>query len=397
MRRRNIPGIIGILLYALALTVPAAGVQAALPPGLAEELRRAASDIQNLFQNEVILASGLRDPELAAVLLHRADARASDAMSAAVVGAVARYPAHNAEIVALAGSVAPRFRDRVAFDVARALPGFAAGYQPVVLSYPTPAYGLAPGYGQPQLQSFNLPVPTPAPLGEAPEFEFYDDAAGADEIYDPLESFNRAVFWFNDQVDSYIFKPIAVAYSFVTPKLAKDAIARGFDNLGAPARFANDLLQGEFADAGTTGARFLINSSIGIAGLFDMAEDMGLAAQPADFGQTLYVYGVSSGPYLVIPILGPTTLRDGFGGLVDGAFNPFFYMFDTVPVNLSLRGAEGIVQREAFLAPLEDLRTNSIDFYSALRGAFYQDRDGDLRRGAEAGSTMFDDAFAAFE
>ena len=124
---------------------------------------------------------------------------------------------------------------------------------------------------------------------------------------------------------------------------------------------------------------------------------MGLAAQLADFGQTLYVYGVATGPYLVIPILGPTTLRDGFGGLVDGLFNPFFYMFDTVPVNLALRGAEGIVQREAFLAPLEDLRTNSIDFYSALRGAIYQDRDGELRRGAEAGSTMFDDAFAAFE
>ena len=391
MRMRNKPVIIGLLLYAFAMTVPAAGVQAALPPGLAEELQRAASEIQFLFQNEVALASGMRDPELAAILVRRADDRAGDAMSAAVVGAVARYPAHNAEIVALAGSVAPRYRDRVAFDVARAFPGFAAGYQPVVLSYPTPGYGL------PQLQSFNYPVPTPAPLGDAPEYDFFYDAGPGDEIYDPLESFNRFVFWFNDQVDSFIFKPIALAYSIVTPNVAKDAIARGFDNLGSPARFANDLLQGEFRDAGITGARFLINSSIGIAGLFDIAEAMGQPAHPADFGQTLYVYGVSTGPYLMIPILGPTTLRDGFGDLIDRAFNPFLYMFDTVPVNLALSGADGIVQREAFLAPLEDLRSNSIDFYSALRGAFYQDRDGDLRRGAQAGSTMFDDAFAAFE
>ena len=248
----------------------------------------------------------------------------------------------------------------------------------------------------PILQSFNLPVPTPAPLGEAPEFEFYDDA-GADEIYDPLESFNRVVFWFNDQVDSYIFKPIAVAYSFVTPNPAKDAIARGFDNIGAPARFANDLLQGEFTDAGTTGARFLINSSIGIAGLFDIAEDMGLAAQLADFGQTLYVYGVGPGPYLILPILGPTTLRDGFGQIVDSAFVPFNYMFNTVPVNLSLAGAEGLVKREEFLEPLDDLRANSIDYYSALRGAFFQDRNVDLQRDAEAPSAMFDDTFAAFE
>ena len=90
-------------------------------------------------------------------------------------------------------------------------------------------------------------------------------------------------------------------------------------------------------------------------------------------------------------------LVGGFGGLVDRAFNPFLYMFDTQPVNLALGGAEGIVQREAFLEPLDDLRANSIDFYSALRGAYFQNRDTELRRGAEADSAMFDDAFAAFE
>ncbi len=392
MSMRDKPAIIGLLLFIIALTIPAAGARAALPPGVAQELERTARDIQILFRNEVALANGLNNPELAAILVRRAGDRAGDAMSAAVIGAVARYPAHNAEIVALAGAVAPPFRDRIVFDVARAFPGFAAGYQPVVLAYPTPAY--YPPAPQPSLI---YGAAAPAPGGDrAMDDYFYDDGA-ADEIYDPLESFNRSIFWFNDQLDSFLIKPIAQVYGFVTPDVAKDAIARGFDNLGAPARFANDLLQGEIGDAGATGARFLINSSIGVAGLFDVAEDLGHPEHSADFGQTLHVYSVGAGPYLVIPLLGPTTLRDGFGGIVDGAFDPLFYMFDTVPVNLAMGGAGGIVKREAFIETLDDLRANSIDYYSALRGAYFQDRDVELRRGAEADSAMFDDAFAAFE
>ena len=111
----------------------------------------------------------------------------------------------------------------------------------------------------------------------------------------------------------------------------------------------------------------------------------------------MHVHGVGPGPYLVVPFLGPTTLRDGFGGIVDGAFDPFFYLFDTIPVNLALKGAEGIVTRESFLESPDDLRANSIDYYSALRGAYVQNRDIELQRDAMAGSAMFDDAFAPFE
>ena len=390
------PAIIGLLLYVIAVLAPVAGVQAALPPAVAQTLQRTAIDILILFQNEIALANGMTDPELAAILVRRAGDRAGDAMSAAVVAAVARYPAHNAEIVALAGAVAPPFRDRIAYDVARAFPGFALGYQPVILSYPTTGYAPAPVYAQPPPQPLYTAAAPPAPLDSAEDDFFFGEAAD-EEIYDPLESFNRSIFWFNDQIDRFLIKPIAQVYGFITPDVAKDAIARGFKNLGSPARFANDLLQGEIGDAGTTGARFLINSSIGIAGLFDIAEDLGHPLHPADFGQTMHAYGTGPGPYLVIPLLGPTTMRDGFGGIVDTAFNPFTYMFDTVPVKLALGGAGGIVKREAFIEPLDDLRANSIDFYSALRGAFYQDREVELRRGAEADSAIFDDAFAAFE
>ena len=393
MRMRDKPAIVGILLFVIAWLVPITGARAVLPPNVAQELQRAAGEIQFLFHNEVTLASGLSDPETAAILVRRAGDRAADAMSAAVVGVIARYPADNAEIVALAGAVAPQFRDRIAFDVARAFPGFATGYRPVVISYPTQSYAAATAYYPPPPQAtFNYVVAAPAPM----DADFYDTGA-FDEIYDPLESFNRFIFWFNDQIDSLLFKPIAQVYGFVTPNVAKQAIARGFDNLGSPARFANDLLQGEFGDAGTTGARFLINSSIGIAGLFDVAEVFGHTALPSDFGQTMHVYGVGPGPYLVVPLLGPTTLRDGFGGIVDGVFDPFFYLFDTIPVNLALKGAGGIVTRESFLESLDDLRANSIDYYSALRGAYVQNRDIELQRDAMAGSAMFDDAFAAFE
>jgi phospholipid-binding lipoprotein MlaA len=403
MGMRDKSAIVGLLLFVCASIVPLGGARAAVPPSIAAELQRVASEIQFLFQNEIALANGMTDPTMADILVSRAGDRAGDAISAAVVGAIARSPADQAEIIALAGAMAPMFRDRIASDVARAFPGFATGYRPVVITYPTTVYdqttnySLATTYTVQTAFNYTPPPPAPASLSGDPLDVYFDDADAMDEIYDPLESFNRFIFWFNDQLDSLNFKPIARVYGFVTPDVAKQAIARGFDNLGAPARFANDLLQGEFADAGTTGARFLINSSIGIAGLIDVAEIFGHEAQPADFGQTLYVYGVGPGPYLILPILGPTTLRDGFGQIVDSAFVPFNYMFNTVPVNLSLAGAEGLVKREEFLEPLDDLRANSIDYYSALRGAFFQDRNVDLQRDAEAPSAMFDDTFAAFE
>ena len=392
---RSRPAIIGFLLSVIVLAVPMAGARAALPPSVVQSLQRAAGEILFLFQNEIALANGLGDPEIAAILVRRASDRAGDAMSAAVVGAVALYPADNAEIVALAGTVAPQFRDRIAIEVARAFPGFSAGYRPLAISYPTVGYFPAPAYTPPPQTIYT--TAQPALLAAVGDDDFFFGEDVDEGVYDPLESINRSIFWFNDQLDTFLIKPIAQVYGFVTPDVAKRAIARGFDNLVSPARFANDLLQGEYKDAGTTGARFLINSSIGIAGLFDVAEELGHPGHPSDFGQTLYAYGVGAGPYLVIPIFGPTTLRDGFGGIVDGGFDPMLYMFNTLPVNLAVDGAGGIVKREGFIEPLDDLRANSIDYYSALRGAYVQNRDSELRRGEQAESTMFDDAFASFE
>ncbi len=192
-------------------------------------------------------------------------------------------------------------------------------------------------------------------------------------------------------------RPIAWVYGWVTPDPVKAAVRRAFLNLRSPARFANDLLQLEIADAGTTGARFLINSSIGVAGLFDVAAELGHPHHPADFGQTLYVYGSGPGPYLMIPVLGPTTGRDGLGRVVDLLFDPFTYLLDTVPEGLSLAVGEALVRREDLILVLEGVKATSVDYYAGVRVLYYPDRAKDLRRGQPADNSAFDDEFAAFE
>ena len=232
----------------------------------------------------------------------------------------------------------------------------------------------------------------------APVPAIADTGGGAIEaIDDPFESFNRGVFFVNDQLDTFLIRPIAWTYGFITPDLVKDAIGRAFLNLRAPARFANDLLQGEVGDAGTTGARFLVNSSIGVAGLFDVAAALGHPHHPSDFGQTLHAYGAGPGPYLVIPVLGPSTVRDGTGRVVDVFFDPFTYLLDTVPEGLSLAAGEGIVRREGLIEVLDDVKAGSVDYYAGVRSLYYQDRAVELRRGRPADTSALDDEFGAFE
>lgn len=139
------------------------------------------------------------------------------------------------------------------------------------------------------------------------------------DVYDPLEGFNRGVYWFNAKFDDYIYLPIVDAYEFVTPEAAQDMITGFFDNIGEITTFANQVAQGRPLEAGTTIARFVINSTLGIAGFFNPAEEVGLPRVEEDFGQTMGRWGVGEGPYLVLPLLGPSNLRDGVGTLADFA------------------------------------------------------------------------------
>ena len=200
-----------------------------------------------------------------------------------------------------------------------------------------------------------------------------DDLNEGNELDDPIEPLNRFVFAINDAIDTIILRPLVGIYSFVTPVPAKKALRKAFRNLNEPVVFANKLLQAEFSEAGIVLGRLAVNSTVGVAGLFEVAEDWGMPRQQADFGQTLFRYGVGPGPYVVLPLLGPSSLRHAGGRGVDTLLHPRTYFLPT-GTNLALTGGQVAVIREQLIEPLDQLKESSIDYYSALRSAYYQNR-----------------------
>ncbi|MCA9502662.1 MAG: VacJ family lipoprotein [Myxococcota bacterium] len=201
---------------------------------------------------------------------------------------------------------------------------------------------------------------------------------------DPLEETNRGVFAFNQQVNKWILDPITEAYRWAVPKPGRDAIYRFFTNLGSTKTLVNDVLQLEWKDASVTTARLVINTSVGIAGFFDVAEKVGLEGHESDFGQTLALAGTPSGPYVMLPVLGPSNVRDGVGTVVDGFFQPTYYILG--PSNLIIGpteillygGGSGISALDRHYLELKALEDSSIDFYAAMRSGYYQDRVGEI-------------------
>ncbi|HZR83852.1 MAG TPA: VacJ family lipoprotein [Candidatus Binatia bacterium] len=224
----------------------------------------------------------------------------------------------------------------------------------------------------------------------ATDIELDDDLPVEQPAFqDPFEPLNRTTFAFNRRVDGWVISPVARAYGWVVPGPVKSGVRNFFSNLESPVRLVNDLLQGEWKNAGSTFARFAINTVAGGVGFVDTASYVGIAGHDADFGQTLAAGGVRSGPYLVVPILGPTTLRDGFGALVDTAMNPAFYLTEGVSPVVSASigtGAEGLAKREQHDDDLRRLKESSVDEYAAMRSAYLQNRmaaigeSGDGRR-----------------
>jgi phospholipid-binding lipoprotein MlaA len=198
---------------------------------------------------------------------------------------------------------------------------------------------------------------------------------GSFEYPDPLESTNRRVFGFNRQVDKWFLDPLTKGYRFVFPKPVRAALSRMFVNLGSPKIIVNDFLQLEWKDTAVTTTRFVINTTIGIVGLFDVAAKMGLSGHESDFGQTLALAGTPSGPYLIFPFLGPSNVRDATGSFADVFFNPFVYFI--APINILIySGSSGLTERDRYFLELKALEDSSIDFYAALRSGYYQRRVG---------------------
>ncbi len=216
-------------------------------------------------------------------------------------------------------------------------------------------------------------------------------------VNDPYENFNRMTFQLNQGLDNVIIGPIARGYIAVVPQWGRERVNDALNNLGEPVNFANSVLQLDIERAIASFVRFGFNSTFGIAGLFDIAGEMGLERADEDFGQTLSVWGFGEGPYVVLPFFGPSSPRDGIGMAAD--------MLLLDPFSRALRSheryqrmiARGIDQRSAYNDELETLESTSIDFYAAMRELYRQHRldkirNGDVAPGIPIPSITFDDS-----
>ncbi|MFH1158697.1 MAG: VacJ family lipoprotein [Pseudomonadota bacterium] len=197
------------------------------------------------------------------------------------------------------------------------------------------------------------------------------------EIADPIEPVNRFVFGFNDVLDKLLIDPFARGHNAVLPSFIRDSIQSFMHNLKSPLILANNLLQGDIGNAGNAAARFIINSSVGIAGLVDVAKAQGLPYEDEDFGQTLAAWGVGDGFYLVLPLLGPSSLRDAAGIAVDAAADPVrivAFNTDHEWVYYARNALEGLDNRSRMIKAFDDLRRNSLDYYAVVRSAYSQKR-----------------------
>lgn len=222
-------------------------------------------------------------------------------------------------------------------------------------------------------------------------YDDYDDDYFAEDdvggVSDPWERMNRGIFRFNEGADRWVIEPIAKGWDFVVPDFAQRAIRNAFDNAAMPIDFGNNLLQLKPQHAGRDIARFLLNSTVGIGGLMDPASTIGLVDSREDFGQTLGYWGVPTGPFLMLPLLGPSNIRDGAGLAVDSASNPASYF---IPFAASASWTVGRLLNGRSLA-IEQIaaeRRAAVDFYAALRSGYSQYREGLVndRGNVDAGS-----------
>jgi phospholipid-binding lipoprotein MlaA len=189
---------------------------------------------------------------------------------------------------------------------------------------------------------------------------------------DPLEHVNRVSYKINRTLDAYLFRPIAKSYVEVTPEPVQSHVHNFFTNLGEPVTVANDMLQGKARQFMQDLGRFVINSTFGLAGFFDIGSDIGLVHHDEDLGQTLAVWGVPSGPYLVVPLLGPSTLRDAPTRYGDTYVSPLYY-YDNVAVRNDIVGTR-LVDLRAQLLPVDKQLQQAYDPYSFERDAYLQHR-----------------------
>jgi phospholipid-binding lipoprotein MlaA len=212
--------------------------------------------------------------------------------------------------------------------------------------------------------------------------EVADGSAASEEFEeDPLEPFNELMFRFNREIlDRYLLKPVATAWDFVLPDPVQRGIHNAFDNLAVVRRLVNNLLQAKMVGAGKEVARFTINSTMGIVGLFDVAKDgFGIEQSDEDTGQTFGVWGIGPGAYLVLPFLPPMTIRDGIGYAFDAAMTPYVYFLPWY-ANAGMTATNTVNERSLNLDRFERVAETTVDLYGAVRNAYLQRRAAAIRQ-----------------
>lgn len=234
---------------------------------------------------------------------------------------------------------------------------------------------------------------------EEPFDPFASPDETATEEYDPWESLNTKFFEFNRQLDRWVLKPVAKGYNVLVPNSVQVGVSNVFYNSRVTPRFMNNIFQGKFKGAGIEAGRFLINTTVGIGGFFDVAQRFNLTIPEEDTGQTLGFYGVKPGPYLMVPLLGPYTVRDLVGYAGDIALNPIYWMvvptihnIDAIPtvvsvheqaatygISIGARAIEIVNDRSLNLEKFEGVEESTLDLYAAVRNAYLQKRAKAIR------------------
>jgi len=204
-----------------------------------------------------------------------------------------------------------------------------------------------------------------------------DAVADYNEAHDPAEPTNRVIYAFNDGLDTVILRPAAQAYRFLVPEPVRGGVHNMLSNLGTPAQLSNDMLEGRPRRAGDTTMRFLINSTVGVLGIFDVAKGWGYPDHDADFGMTLALWGLPEGPFLFLPVFGPSNPRDAVGLGVNAALDPFTWVGQGVAVKAldwSRFAINGLDQRERHLEDVDNVKKTALDPYATFRSLYRQHR-----------------------
>jgi len=219
-------------------------------------------------------------------------------------------------------------------------------------------------------------------------------------ISDPFEGMNRGIFWFNNQVDQYILEPVAEGYTYVVPKPVRRSVGNFFENLNYPVYLVSDILQLKFKQVGNHTGRFVINTTLGIGGLFDVATGFGFEQHSEDVGAAFGYHGVGTGPYIMLPFLGPSNARDFVGLVADYFLDPVTYIgldsaasTDLETIGYVATGSELVNTRAELIQAIDTAKDASIDYYSFVKNSYIQSRQGLIYDGFPPEEDDFDEDF----